>query len=1114
MTDAITQEEKDLADSLQAVCTPYGDERITKLKECSDILYKMGKLYMDKTETSTGMTQKMDFIKSATLLHGARVRYEIISDTEGIENLQPVLKLLDARLLAASNAANQDISVDNLSKNIYRGFKLFRGLERNSIETLELIEEDLTESEIHRKQKERIQSIHKLMKNTTSHFKHLMQYIARNCIDILGDPPCAFAIVGLGSLTREEITLYSDFEHVIVLEEGVQQSTEYERVQEYFRWFAVIFQVVMTGLGETIIRSVGVKSINDLYSEDKSKNWYYDMFTTSGVCFDGMVPHSCNTPLGRQEPTKKRQHKVELIQPASKMASYLTTEEHIKNGYYLKDILTRTCFVYGDKKVYNNFRYLVGNVIGEEMDRKRYKEVFDEIEKNVNVGVTGTTWVLHESVKFDVKTSFYRPLTALIAYAARIYKISSNSSFDILSKLDFMFEGDFHETQYALATACELRLKVYAEGGCRRYKVTPNDLYKFISKKCAVNCLQHTHKFAEVMRAYIMKHLGIKSNRTIEPGPGISSGITPALMFLSEYDDALISLEKELTDMSNFKTEKLEIWRIHSVLMENSRLGISPSEEWLETTEKRLLDIIEHSEDNLKITNACGLLSNIYEDQDRRSELIKIHKIWFERSMADKEIASWYFDFGGSMLMIRTDEAVSMEQVMAPEEMLELCKEELLKYDDIYSNLAFRLGVAIAQLNMDMLECGAQGLRDVLNDSIERGCKKIGKPMLIEFSETILCTQVGQDLFEDGYYTLKATDIIQESQMGIVGKITAKDGMDLMKMICLLKVADKETDASTRSDLINRALEICRNPQDDKLNNFRYNSAIYLLLKIDIRRMEEFDVDLFIQVFSESPNEVQNDGRLKFVIMTTFSSLLRRYLDKMIAGEILKYSSRLWKIVNIFRHHFTHAHILGLLRDLTESYVIRKSLSKLMIQTNKQNLWESMKVESNSFISMPALSSEMETFDFSKSVNYFWKLLHADLRNGDVKNYNVRYLIDLLYGNICVRVNNCLRTFVSKAIQSHSGNVLSNVSSTFSTGIHAFYKSRYTSAAKSFWKVINSQNTTRMLKLRSMVMLNHTVIFKMDNGYTVPNFWEGYIALDNKMEMEDPTSAIPSFSLT
>ena len=31
----------------------------------------------------------------------------------------------------------------------------------------------------------------------------------------MGEAPCEYAIVGMGSLAREEITAYSDFEHII-----------------------------------------------------------------------------------------------------------------------------------------------------------------------------------------------------------------------------------------------------------------------------------------------------------------------------------------------------------------------------------------------------------------------------------------------------------------------------------------------------------------------------------------------------------------------------------------------------------------------------------------------------------------------------------------------------------------------------------------------------------------------------------------------------------------------------------------------------------------------------------------------------------------------------------
>ena len=44
-----------------------------------------------------------------------------------------------------------------------------------------------------------------------------MAGISQYCEDVMGKPPCDYAIVGMSSLAREEITSFSDFEHIILL---------------------------------------------------------------------------------------------------------------------------------------------------------------------------------------------------------------------------------------------------------------------------------------------------------------------------------------------------------------------------------------------------------------------------------------------------------------------------------------------------------------------------------------------------------------------------------------------------------------------------------------------------------------------------------------------------------------------------------------------------------------------------------------------------------------------------------------------------------------------------------------------------------------------------------
>ena len=123
-----------------------------------------------------------------------------------------------------------------------------------------------------------------------------MNDLCRYCVNVLGPPPCRFAVVGMGSLARRKATPYSDFEHIILLE--VHEN--YKSHLEYFRWFSVIFHSVIFNLQETIIPSLNVMYLND--KDCDLGDWFFDT-QTSGVSFDGMMPHAGKFPI--QNPLKK-----------------------------------------------------------------------------------------------------------------------------------------------------------------------------------------------------------------------------------------------------------------------------------------------------------------------------------------------------------------------------------------------------------------------------------------------------------------------------------------------------------------------------------------------------------------------------------------------------------------------------------------------------------------------------------------------------------------------------------------------------------------------------------------------------------------------------------------
>ena len=178
-----------------------------------------------------------------------------------------------------------------------------------------------------------------------------------------------------------------------------------------------------------------------------------------------MMPHACKFPLGQKILSNEaRQYETELIKPVDEMLKYLASQTDLKNGYHLKDILTKVCYVGGDKNIFESFQSKVYQILDDQDQQEKYKEIKNMLIEDLDNFATRSNFLKHTSKLFNIKKDLYRSSTIFISALGQAENIHASSCFDIIEALaqkQLMNDKLKSKLMYAVAVACELRLTRY-----------------------------------------------------------------------------------------------------------------------------------------------------------------------------------------------------------------------------------------------------------------------------------------------------------------------------------------------------------------------------------------------------------------------------------------------------------------------------------------------------------------------------------------------------------------------------------------------------------------------------------------------------------------------------
>ncbi|CAH1790375.1 unnamed protein product [Owenia fusiformis] len=480
-------------------CKIKACDQQTELKEQADLMCQLGQEYIKSAETSDIWYEH--YVWSCALYNAAKCRIkklirketddsnpDLADDLEprmkkrrlhpSLEHIDEQLQVLESNFVKKCRAANHGELSTKAATQKYtdtlENIREYSNTTVNDIIEKYMVVDDVTTEMKNEDEDNTIKHSKVFYNGLTQQLLDFYESIINDCFSVLGYPDCKYAFIALGSISRKEVTAYSDLEWAILFD-PLGKPVDHIRIQ--LLMMAYYMHLKVLNLGETLINCLDIPVLSDFNKQlppDMKDNDFFDKVTTGGVAFDGTLPHASKTPIGRKsrvDPNKPP--KLELIMTIDEMSKFQFTDESLKEGYHLSDVLMTSTLITGEFALWEQYNDKVHFILSSP----------SETNPDITVGRERAVRILEEDLrkysekplspesftqKMRTKHDIYRFATITINILKLMHGCKSFAPLDILEELrenGILTEGATQDLQIMVCSVINLRHLVYG-----RYK--------------------------------------------------------------------------------------------------------------------------------------------------------------------------------------------------------------------------------------------------------------------------------------------------------------------------------------------------------------------------------------------------------------------------------------------------------------------------------------------------------------------------------------------------------------------------------------------------------------------------------------------------------------------